>query len=327
MAGHKTNSNSMTSILIEKLNNEKSGFRYKMIKELNLSYDIRFEDGTHKSIPIKEMQGKEVDIIGFSNKNIEALIEIKVNRHEELQDSQSKGGDYEKTVENHSNIKLFFIIPDKYEHENSISKKATKIYWSKVYEISKKYDTTGLSDQIEYFVENSFDSLKILLKKEDVIMFLSPKIIGSVISLHNKITNCLDNYVGKTDKIIKMTKLKQDKLGYTYSIKGYEKIDFWIGLHSLEKNEKETFFICISLYAEDYDLLQLAPVTENIDYYKYYWPTNNGCEYYFPIKEKNSAIPEFLFEEDYEPQQEKFNILMDYNIRKVLDYLKKDEKL
>lgn len=51
MAGTKTNSNSMTAILVVALNNKRSSFRNEFLKLIDLKEDnLIFYDGTHTSI-------------------------------------------------------------------------------------------------------------------------------------------------------------------------------------------------------------------------------------------------------------------------------------
>lgn len=65
----KTNSNSMTGLLVFALNNEDSEFRSAMFKYFKeqTGTDIPgktvFYDGTHQPLLYKEMNGKEIDII------------------------------------------------------------------------------------------------------------------------------------------------------------------------------------------------------------------------------------------------------------------------
>ena len=85
MAKTKTNSNSITAILINKLNYKKSGFRFAMLEKWNLPNDTIFTDCTHSTINCIEMGNKEVDIVGISNSKYVILIEIKANLSENMQ--------------------------------------------------------------------------------------------------------------------------------------------------------------------------------------------------------------------------------------------------
>ena len=89
MAGTKTNSNSITAILINKLNYKKSGFRAAMLDYLGkLPNDTVFMDGTHSTINLPEIGNKEVDIVGISDSKYVILLEIKANLSEDIQESQ-----------------------------------------------------------------------------------------------------------------------------------------------------------------------------------------------------------------------------------------------
>lgn len=161
MGGNKTNSNSITSILVEKLNNRKSGFRYKMLEVWNstidgatLGGDTEFVDGTYRTLPFAEMKNYRVDIIGYSGGNEKVLIEVKAGRREKLQYSQTENGAYAKTADQNG-LTLFSIIPDKYDHENDIPSIAIVYKWSVIYKYALEFDNTGLADQIKFFVEKT----------------------------------------------------------------------------------------------------------------------------------------------------------------------------
>ena len=94
MSGTRTNSNSITAILINKLNNKKSGFRFAMLEKWELPSNTIFKDGTHSTINFPEMENKEVDIVGISGTEYVILIEIKANLSENIQESQKAGGQY-----------------------------------------------------------------------------------------------------------------------------------------------------------------------------------------------------------------------------------------
>ena len=95
MAGTKTNSNSMTAILVVALNNKRSSFRNEFLKLIDLKEDnLIFYDGTHTSIEYQEINGKEVDVVGRIDGKTSFLMEIKVGIYESLQASQAKHGEY-----------------------------------------------------------------------------------------------------------------------------------------------------------------------------------------------------------------------------------------
>ena len=89
----KTNSNSITSILVAALNTENSEFRTKMISILSkkirkkIKDEIQFYDCTHSPLLYKEMKETEIDIIARYpgiHKPV-MMIEIKANIGEPLQ--------------------------------------------------------------------------------------------------------------------------------------------------------------------------------------------------------------------------------------------------
>lgn len=319
----KTNSNSITAILVNKLNYKKSGFRAAILKLWGLPDDIRFKDGTHCPTNIPEMEGTEVDIIGETGTKIVLLLEVKASLNEPLQDSQGKHGEYKNTVNAHSEIKLKYIIPDGYRHFDELSKESYQIEiitWSKMYEIAKEYDNTGFTEQIDCFVESQFHTNDLLLSKGDVAMFLSPSIIGQVNVLYSRIKRLMEGFVSFNN--IKLKYKKDCELGWYYGFeekkyrintKGSE--DVWIGLCEMN-NSKYTFF--------------MAPwginTLENYEEKKDFFIENqkNGSQIYIPITEENNGIPEFLYSETADDQQKKFNKLMSHNIEKLLNMLGKN---
>ena len=96
---NRTNSNSITSILIFALNNKKSPFRNKILKEkfgIESNENLCFYDGTHNPLLIHEMKNKQVDIYAreIGKHKVTMMIEIKANLQETLQKSQGKKGEY-----------------------------------------------------------------------------------------------------------------------------------------------------------------------------------------------------------------------------------------
>ena len=131
MAGTKTNSNSMTAILVVALNNKRSSFRNEFLKLIDLKEDnLIFYDGTHTSIEYQEINGKEVDVVGRIDGKTSFLMEIKVGIYESLQASQAKHGEYERVLKEHSDRvkKLVYLIPTGYIHEESLPESAEIIY-------------------------------------------------------------------------------------------------------------------------------------------------------------------------------------------------------
>ena len=99
----RTNSNSITSILVAALNNTESEFRDEMLKFLSrkiyegkdkkIDKKVEFYDCTHNPLLYKEMHGTEIDIIGRipGHHKPELMIEIKASAREPLQNSQKRG--------------------------------------------------------------------------------------------------------------------------------------------------------------------------------------------------------------------------------------------
>lgn len=153
---NRTNSNSLVLITINKLNNKTSGFRYEMIKKMGLYEDTIFKDGTFSTIEEKEMNGKKVDIIAeHENKDI-ALIEVKVGINEDLQSSQRKKGEYEKLSKKYG-MKLFYIIPEDYSHQNELPDCGKIFTWEEIVEMDS-VKGTQFSDEIKHFSELNNDS-------------------------------------------------------------------------------------------------------------------------------------------------------------------------
>ena len=159
----KTNSNSITSILIYALNKRDSSFRREMIKFFNkrganLSErdDIEFYDGTHSPLKYKSMKNKEVDIYARIRGKYKVLlmIEVKAGINETLQKSQQQNGEYYKTSIT-ENIPLFFIIPKLYAHRNKLSFLGNNVIeWEEIMELSGTFeDETDIGNQINNFVE------------------------------------------------------------------------------------------------------------------------------------------------------------------------------
>ncbi len=328
MAANQTNSNSITKILIEKLNNRQSGFRYEMIKNWNLPCDTEFVDGTYRTLPFAEMKNYRVDIIGYSGGNEKVLIEVKAGRREKLQYSQTENGAYAKTADQNG-LTLFFIIPDKYDHENDIPSIAIVYKWSVIYKYALEFDNTGLAKQIKFFVEKTPVSEK--LKEGEVITRCEPTTIENVLDKYNRIKDFMEEFVEQNKDLIKYDYRRGKKhFGMHYKIinpsnKQQVLEDVWIGLLSLKDFIKQNFpyiyrdqtlqeiatgndfFIWFGFYDDDSSYFFKAP--NNEDYYAVPWNDGKpGKDYFFPIK----------IETD---NQEKFNKLLDDTIKKVLKHI------
>jgi len=322
MAGNKTNSNSITTILVNRLNYKKSGFRAKMLTEWELPYSTLFRDGTHSSLNFPEMEGKQVDIVGWdTDKNKEnILIEIKANLDEDIQDSQKENGQYQKTA-NNNKIPLKYIVPDRYYHQNELPQESELIKvirWSEIYNFAKEYDDTGFTEIIENFVQTDFNGLDLVLNKGEVAMFLSPEMIGNVISLESKIDILMYNFAKEKG----YTKDKKELWGSWYKINYGEKSKkIWIGLFRFAKASKYSLFMFI-YNSPEIKIIKSENYKENEDYFFDINRTNSDG-LYIPITEEenkgNDTIPQFLFSENVEDQQKEFNRLMEYNIKKFFD--------
>lgn len=167
--GNKTNSNSLSVITINELNNKTHGFRHGILKRMKVKDTVVFEDGTHSSISEKEIDKKEVDVVGKINGENVVLIEIKVNLDETLQESQSKGGQYEKVAKKY-NMKLFYIVPDNYNHKARIPNCAEIITWEEILAM-EEVKGTGFYNEIIHFAEVSMDNQATL--SENIGLFTS----------------------------------------------------------------------------------------------------------------------------------------------------------
>lgn len=277
----KTNSNSITAILINKLNYRKSGFRTEILKKWNLTGDLVFHDGTHSSVP--GLDGTKPDIIGKIGEKICVIIEVKANLHEPLQESQKKNGRYEQFV-NDSDRHLIYIVPDGYEHIDELPDVNSKIHifkWSKIYEIAKEYDNTGFTDQIDYFVESQFPKSGSVLSKGDATIFLSPSIIGQVNRLYNEKKDLVDEFSKSNSSLF--YNYEYDCLGWSCGVDNKRKY-VWIGLCTV-KGFECSFFICIWIKdgnAEDYKL-------DGYEEMKNYFldQKESGVDIYIPIRGDN----------------------------------------
>ena len=192
MAKTKTNSNSMTSLLITALNNKKSNFRDTMItlfsKSLNknIPSNTIFYDGTHQALLYEEMDNNEVDVIARvpGKRTPVLMIEIKVGIREELQESQREGGAYQRTAENHG-IPLLYIIPKNYNYQDNIPSYAKKMNWEEIIKKAREKDYTYLAEQIENFVELSEENEA--LSKEEVILLTMQSLLREVIETKDKV--------------------------------------------------------------------------------------------------------------------------------------------
>ena len=193
----RTNSNSITSILIYELNNNEN-FRKKMLKEFKklapdakINDKIIFYDGTHSPLKIKSMKKTEVDIYARvpGEYKIYLMIEVKAGINEDLQDSQKKNGEYQITSDKEK-IPLFFIIPKLYAHREEIgTKKENIIEWESILKLAD--NESKLKEQIKHFVDIMTDDTTMSLEMIDKSK--------SLIECRKNIIEELDEYLKNID--------------------------------------------------------------------------------------------------------------------------------
>lgn len=330
MAENRTNSNSITAILVTKLNNKKSGFRSKIISEWEIPDDTIFYDGTYTTLPYEEMGNAHVDIVGKSKSKVVIMIEVKANIKEELQETQNEDGAYQNTAKEH-HIKLKYIIPEGYEHEKTLlDSSENNIYckiikWSWIYEIAKEYDSTGFCNDIEYFVDNDFGTNDLVLTKSEVAMFLSPETIKKVSDLDFGFTSFMSEYVSKNTNFIDWEGKKReliDGLGWKYLLGEKEKKEIWIGFAEIEEDSKHSLFI----YYYNKDAFTSETLCPNFTEGKDYYLKNDNYEIWVPIVDEKGEIPEFLYKDYNENRQNEFNSLMNFNLKRFLCILDSNNK-
>ena len=251
MAGTKTNSNSMTAILVVALNNKRSSFRNEFFKLVGLEEkNITFYDGTHTSIEYSEINGKEVDIVGRLDGKTSFLMEIKVGISEPLQTSQAKDGEYETVFKEHSDKvkKLVYLIPTGYIHEKSLPESAVIVYWEDVYSIANEYDNTGLENYIKEFVELSLWEESNLLSKGEFFMLINQKAFVDAFSLSKKILRLNQCYLDYKKYYFKGNQDNLSGIGTYFSMTEKESGNFYLGLNPQISNHK--YFFSIAIYKD-----------------------------------------------------------------------------
>ena len=282
----KTNSNSITSILVSELNKKDSSFRNSILASLrqkisfyiknkntndknkyeniSIKKNIKFYNGTHNKLQYKEMNEKEIDILARNpgEHKPQVMIEVKSSIGETLQDSQKKNGEYAKTANNRG-IPLMFIIPKDYKDEDELPPDSIRIYWDEIKEKSDKSKNKEFSQQIANFVE---------LSAQDKIF---KKQIKNVDDFLKELNGLLEN-----QKIIKKKTAQNNQwgIGYYYSTK---KGDFFIGFspEDPESFKNYSFTLCI---AENCRNTYLGDNRNPPLLYNEGW-------YYFPILDKKLA--------------------------------------
>lgn len=224
---NRTNSNSITSILIYALNNKKSSFRNRMMEKFGLTpnNNICFYDGTHSQLLLPEMKNKQVDIYAreFGKDKILLMIEIKANIYETLQLSQGKHGEYFKTANNY-NIPLYYIIPSEYHDRDNIPKNI--IEWETILEISESCkDITGIAEQIRNFVDLNESSFQ--FTEDEKELFYNPIKLNRIYNKRIRISNVIKEVMESTPKqnSWEFGAYKGNRkyfLGYSYICKNYD---------------------------------------------------------------------------------------------------------
>ena len=108
-------------------------------------------------------------------------------------------------------------------------------------------------------------------------------------------------------------KSQQEKFGRWYNITyGKKTKRIWIGLYLLEQNPNRSFYMY--QFQKDAVTNKTEKYIENTDFFIY-----GEGEVYIPITDENNEIPEFLFSKNTDDQQQKFNSLIELNIKKFFE--------
>ncbi|MBO7430569.1 MAG: hypothetical protein J6U56_06110 [Spirochaetia bacterium] len=229
----KTNSNSITSILVSELNKDIT-FRKNFISLINKKKKIidkktteklEFFDCTHSPLRYKEMKNAEIDIIArfHGEHKPKLMIEIKANQRENLQDSQKREKEYHKTSTIHG-IPLIFIIPDSYYKKTELQDWATIITWE---EIREKSD---FKDQIDAFVEINIKSISFSSKDNKKI---------------DEVLNSIKDVLTKSKRQNISCQKDQWGIGFYYSTLRPQN-DYFIGFIPKYREDKKFFSLCIA---------------------------------------------------------------------------------
>ena len=308
MAGTKTNSNSMTAILVVALNNKRSSFRNEFLKLIDLKEDnLIFYDGTHTSIEYQEINGKEVDVVGRIDGKTSFLMEIKVGIYESLQASQAKHGEYERVLKEHSDRvkKLVYLIPTGYIHEESLPESAEIIYWEEVLSIAKEFDNSGLENYIKEFVELSLWEETNLLSKGEYFMLVNQKAFVNAFSLSKKILRLNQRYLEYKKYYFKGNQDNLSGIGTYFSMSEKEAGNFYIGLNPQIPNSK--YFFSIAIYKDQ----QIDTSISKLNSY------TDGEGYTYFSFEEDENYQEFCLSEVEGEQQELYNKMIDNILSKL----------
>lgn len=299
MAQIKTNSNSITGILILALNQE-SIFRTKILNlfeskiSKKLTSNLIFYECTHTPLLYKEMNGKEIDIIARSpgKHKPDLMIEVKANIGEPLQESQKKGGEYQKTSSTHD-IPLIYIIPKQYSHRGELPKNAKIIEWEEILQCSEN-TSISFDAQINQFVELSFadeiitEGEKELFEDKDLLLEIykfKKEILKSIYEILKKNHRKIDNY-----------EEDQYGVGFSYHFKGE---NYFIGFNPYNVDEKERYFFALDI-AESCKNTELEK--ENQLYFE------DGY-YYLPILNEKTACGDTKVVDDFRKKLSDLNLI------------------
>lgn len=266
----KTNSNSMTGILINALNNQESQFRNKILSELGkkVPKEAVFYDGTHSPLLYPEMNRNEIDIVArIPGKHKPVLmIEVKVNQNENLQPSQNANGEYKKTAEKHE-IPLVYIIPKNYTHKASIPKIAKIIEWEKILFLAASNRELDFANQIENFVEIS--SMDTILEKNEIALLSLPNLLQEMKTVKDNTLKVIEEVLKKNKRVYHPEE-NQYGAGFYYNYMGNE---LFIGFNPAAENE--------NFFALDIPETEKNIEFENDLYFEEGW-------YYVPVLNNNS---------------------------------------
>ena len=274
----KTNSNSITSLLVAALNAE-SFFRKQTLdlfsKKIGrkISSDIRFYDCTHTPLLYEEMNGKEIDIIARvqGEHKPKMMIEVKASVGENLQESQSIGGEYENTSINHD-IPLIYIIPQYYNHEDELPKNAKIIYWTeilnKIDDFNVKFDA-----QIRKFVEINDESKQ--FEEDEKQLFVNKSLLIRIRNSKERVIKMIWDLLGSLHRQNINPQEDEWGVGYYYT---YNKTDCFVGFNPFDDDK----FLSMAI-AENVKNVELGDRKDNpLDFYEGW--------YYNPILNKQNCL-------------------------------------
>ena len=268
---NRTNSNSITSILVVALNNENNNesennkFRKEMLdlffgKKRNKRLDnVKFYDCTHSPLLYEEMGGTEIDIIARipgQHKPV-MMIEVKASIGETLQDSQVAEGAYENTANKHE-IPLVYIIPKNYIHKDKLPKnskdkpklKVKIILWEDIKKHISDMDVS-FEKQIEQFVETYSDNND--LSNEEKALLKDKELLIQIYNFKKEKLDMIKAVLDKKKRRISPSPQEdQWGVGFYYSYKNYDQFlkkrqqnDYFIGFNPYYKDDK-FFALCIA---------------------------------------------------------------------------------